>query len=193
MIKKLLTIFLITALVALSGCAPRTSPKEQKQPNTQTPPAQITNKPSIGGIFIGNTKEEVAKVLGSNFKETLVEEGGQLGEPFYKIEYTKGITVIVGKTSNKVLQIDSTSPEYKTNLGTKVGDTLKDIQNTYASKYTQTESRQGDGKLEGWYNVEEEAVVIFDFNKSDETILNSNLKPESKVEMIRLTNLKFID
>jgi len=55
------------------------------------------------------------------------------------------------------------------------------------------ESRHGYGLLEGFYLVEDGMVMIFDYNKGDNQIVNSEVKPDSQVEMIRLTRAEYLD
>lgn len=89
--------------------------------------------------------------------------------------------------------MDTVAPEFPTNLGAKVGDTAKTVFEQYGAKYKAYESPQGDGKLEGFYELEEGKVIIFDFNKNDEMLFSTNVKPDSKVEKIRLTYVKYLD
>ena len=63
----------------------------------------------------------------------------------------------------------------------------------YGSDYQQFESRHGDGKLEGFYDLGDGQLIIFDLNKEDNLLIYQGVKTDSKVEMIRLTKTNFID
>ena len=69
----------------------------------------------------------------------------------------------------------------------------KDVFNNYSSSYKQFESRHGDGKLSGFYELEDGQLIIFDLDKNDNSLLNKEVRKDSKVEMIRLTKTNFID
>jgi len=210
-IKRLLVILISVFLV--SGCA--ANAPQDKNANLDKPGQQVEmdlpgtdqgqTKPgegqgteregsaSLGSIHLGDSFGEVEKALGKGYKETLHDEPGHFPEAWYSREYDKGIKFIVGKDSGKVLEIDAVTAEFATNLGVKVGDTAERIKDVYADKYKPFESRHGDGPLEGFYLLEDGQVMIFDYNREDNQLVNTNVKPDSKVEMIRLTQSQYLD
>lgn len=209
--KRFLVILASTLLLA--GCATNT-PQDQnanldkpgQQVETELPgtdqgqkkpgkgqDVETDQRASLGKIHLGDPFSQVEQHLGKDYKETLHDEPGHFTEPWYSREYNKGIKVVVGKNSGKVLEIDALAADFTTNLGAKVGDTAERIRDLYATKYKPFESRQGDGPLEGFYLLDEDLVIVFDYNKDDNQLFNTNVKPDSKVEMIRLTHSQYLD
>ncbi|MCO1603528.1 DUF3221 domain-containing protein [Desulfosporosinus nitroreducens] len=155
--------------------------------------ADTDKRPSIGQIQLGDSQSQVNEILGSVFKEEYHEEPGHFPESWNKRTYDKGVTVIVGKDSGQVLEIETTSAQFPTNRGSKIGDIAKDVFDNYGSDYKQLESRHGEGKLAGFYDLGDGQLIIFDLDKDDNSLLNQDVKADSKVEMIRLTNSNFLD
>jgi hypothetical protein len=148
---------------------------------------------SLAGIALGAAKEEVVQKLGDNYDEEYHEEGAYYGESYYFWEYPQGIRLLIGANTNKVLQIFVTSPDYVTALGAKVGDTYQDVRAKYEGKYAVPESRHGSGRLEGWYELPNYDVIIFDFDLEDDSVFNLEVQPDSQVEQIILTNWNYLD
>ncbi|MBE3581516.1 MAG: hypothetical protein IMW96_07800 [Thermoanaerobacteraceae bacterium] len=148
---------------------------------------------SIAGIHLGDTREDVLRLLGNNYQETLNEEPAYYGEGQYIWKYDAGIDIVIGRDSSKVLDIMVYSPDFKTDLGAKVGDTAGDVLAKYRAKYKEPESRHGEGTLEGWFEVEDGGYLIFDFNKNDGSLVNGTIKDEDRVEMIRLIHSFYLD
>jgi len=210
MMKKSVLIFLLAVLLIISGCAgqpdgkdksPVTSPGATDTPaETATPSPETgdedTAAPSLGGISLGDSIDKVTDVLGDDYEETEESDSaGIMGEDVSVLTYESGIVVTVGKTSKKVLRISTTSEDFKTDEGIKVGDTAKAVSEAYASGYEKAVSRQTEEVLEGWYLIGdgEEAVIIFDFDKTDDTMVNENVTPDTKVEEITLAYWKHFD
>jgi hypothetical protein len=188
--KTIVVIIALLMVFTIGGCKQNvTNPPKVEEQNPQT---QDSTKPSIGNIHLGDSKDEVIKAFGSDYKETFEEDPALLGEAFYKWVYTRGVNVIIGKDTNSLLEIESSDATLETNLGAKIGDTYESINNKYG-EYKSVTSNQDNSTLVGWYELGEGQIVIFDFNKNDEAMVNFNVKPDSKVEMMKLTYLKFID
>lgn len=208
-----LMLLLISGMILLSGCSQNTPPKQQtdqsvipptentqgnSQGNSQsnTPnnkQDQQSGRSTLGGIHLGDAFTQVEQILGKDYQETFHEEPGHFPEAWYSREYAKGITVIVGKDSNKILEIDATAPDFPTNMGAKVGDNADSVFKQYGEKYKEYQGNQGDSPLPGFYALEEEMLIIFDLNKSDGMLFNPAVKPDSKVERIRLTYASNLD
>lgn len=189
MYKKIILAILIVTVIAVSGCSQEKKPQEgsKQEENIQD------KTPGIGGIHIGDSKDKVVEILGTDYKETVQEESGYFGEPYILMEYKDKAQVVVGRDSEKVFEMVSYTSDLATNIGVKVGDTAKDALDKYCSKYEETQSIHTGGKLTGWFNVENGAIMILDFNKNDEMLINENVTPESKIEMIKLTHSNFVD
>lgn len=191
--KKLITAALVAVLtMAVFGCTPASS--NQSTPSGQ--PAKNVAKefePNLGGIKLGDSREQVVQSFGTNFKQTTFDEDYSLGEPFVKLIFSNGITVVLGSNSNSVLEIETISPSTSNNLGVKIGDKAQNVLGNYRSKYKEANSNQGEGKLNGWFLINDrKELVIFDFDK-DEAWGNAIIKPEAQVERIRLTNFRYMD
>lgn len=150
--------------------------------------------PSLGGISLGDSSQSVISILGSNCTKTdEPDSAGYIGEDMTVWRYESGISVTIGKTSGKVLKISSVSPDFQTELGVKAGDDLNTVYESYGPLYKEAVSRHGDEVLRGWFHTGEEAVIIFDFDKSDNTLINSSITPESEVEEIIIAYWKHFD
>lgn len=198
---KRLSIILtfILVLVVFTGCRntgqkPDTS---KEPPNTQEPSKtepEILKGTNVGGFYLEQPASEVEKAFGKANKVQSYEQS-YYSEPFDKWTYTREdgyMEFIVGKNTNKVLDFTIAVPGYKTDLGIAVGDSYKDVTEKYAS-YKNVLSNQDDSELKGWYDLNNGQIIIFDLNKEDESSLNQEIKPESKVEAIRLSRIQYFD
>ena len=150
--------------------------------------------PNLGGISLGDSSESVANILGSNCTKTdEPDSAGYMGEDMTVWGYESGISVTIGKATGKVLRVSSASPDSQTDLGVKVGDDMNTVYEIYGPLYEEAVSRHSDEVLKGWFLVGEEIVIIFDFDKSDNTLINSSIMPDSKVEQIIIAYWKHFD
>ena len=211
MIKKAVFIVLAGALLITSACSGENGGKFEKEVaifetsnkdteyqnemiDNETTALDIITLPTLGGISLGDSPQKVIDVLGNNYSESAEPDiAGLMDEDLIIWSYESGISVYIGKTSEKVLRIISTSANTKTDLGIKVGDEYKTVYETYKPVSEEAVSRHSDEILEGWFLVEDEAVVIFDFDESDNAVVNRNVKPDSKVEKIILAYWKHLD
>lgn len=145
-------------------------------------------KPSISGVHLGDSMEQVRAALGEDYEETPPsEEMGHFPELVYRWVYDNGYTIFIGEKSGKVLEIMAISPEAETNLGVKVGDSAMKVFDTYRPHYIEPESIHG-GKLYGLFKVEGAAALYFGFAMGEgESQYENEIKPEAKVERIMLT------
>jgi len=166
--------------------------EDEKVP--ETPGQDRDTVPSLGGVSLGDSAEDTVKVLGNDYAESAeTDASGLIGEDMAVREYRNGITVYIGKTSGKVLRIISESDDFKTDLGVGVGDDAKTVSDTYGSRFEKAVSRHIDEELEGWYLLEDGSVIIFDFDRTDDTLINSDVKPDSKVGRIVLAYWQHFD
>ena len=194
--KKIMMIaFVVLIALASFGCVPKTEVSQKPQQEDEKPTEVINEefKPNLGGIKLGDSKSQVIQSFGADYKQTTYDECFYLGEPFEKLSYNNGITVTLGLNSNNVLEIESNSPSITTNLGFEIGDKAQDVLDNYRSKYEEPDSRHGDGKLIGWFLInEQEELIIISFDK-DQSWGNVNIEPDAQIEKIRLTNYKYMD
>jgi len=148
-------------------------------------------RPSIAGVRLGDSREQVKAALGNNYKETPPsEETAHFPEQVYRWDYDN-CTIYIGAESGQVLYISTEHPNAATNLGIKVGDTAEEVFTTYRPKYIEPESIHGD-KLYGVFKVEGAAAMFFDFDLSGFQS-RENIKPENKVTRIILTYPEIMD
>jgi len=151
------------------------------------------SRTSVGGIHLWDSPEDVERVLGKERLQIFVQEEGYYGESQFVWRYDEGIEIVIGVESRKVLDIVASSPAFATNLGARVGDRAGDVVALYRSRYKEPQSRHGAGILEGWFEVEEGAYLIFDFNKDDGTCVNQAWRDDDRVELIKLTHSFYMD
>jgi len=202
-LKKILLIFIVLLTVALfvNGCGSNEAGQfpdiyEPSKGKTKSPEQNnLGNEslPSIAGICLDDAAEIVEMILGNEYEESFSDIEGHFGEPYYIRTYNDGLSIIIGQNSGKVLEIELTSTEYETWLGDRIGDTAEEVLSKYRKKYTEPETIHSDGKLEGWFNVGNGIILIFDFNKEDNMIVNTDISPVSKVELIKLTKMQYLD
>lgn len=213
MIKKAILIAVTGALFITSGCAGENSKGYEKEVtnkevtnsevlNTdieyqnetityETSTQDITISPTLGGISLGDSPQSVIDALGNNYSESTEPDiAGLIGEDLIVWSYDNGIVVYIGKTSEKVQRIETTNPDLKTDLGIKVGDDKETVYEVYKPNFEEAVSRQNNEALEGWFLTEDESVIIFDFDKSDNAVVNKNVTSDSKVEKIILAYWK---
>lgn len=211
-IKNAILIVLAGILVITSGCLGRA---DEGNIHQDTDPVSLNTKeeqykedaiqsdgldqdgaavPSLGGISLGDTSEDVIAKLGDDYSESTEPDVlGAIGEDITVWNYNSGITISIGKTSGKVLRIVSASPDFQTDLGIKVGDDAKIVFEMYKPVSDEAVSRHSNETLEGWFLMEDGTVIIFDFDKSDDSIVNSDITPDSSVEEIILSYWKYFD
>lgn len=147
-------------------------------------------RPDISGVHLGDSREQVQSVLGKNYNETFLSEPGHFAEQVYRWEYN-GYDLFIGAESGKVLELHVTSPEAKTNLGIKIGDSAAKVFEIYRPKYIEPESIHG-GKLYGLFKVEGAAALFFNFDLKEGQSLE-DIKPENKVVRMILTYPEHLD
>ncbi|HHV65164.1 MAG TPA: hypothetical protein GXX46_08845 [Peptococcaceae bacterium] len=148
-------------------------------------------RPSISGVHLGDTKEQVKAALGNNYKETPPSgETGHFPEQVYRWDYD-GYKIFIGKDSGKVLEIYAESPKAETNLGIKMGDPATKVFEVYRPKYIEPESIHG-GKIYGLFKVEGAAALFFNFDLKEGQTLE-DIKPDNKVIRMILTYPEIMD
>ncbi|HWQ89303.1 MAG TPA: hypothetical protein VN374_04960 [Desulfitobacteriaceae bacterium] len=149
-------------------------------------------RPSISGVHLKDTREQVIAALGNDYIQTPPEEATMnFPEPVYRWTYLKGYEVFMGQNTGKVWEIMTTFPTAETNLGAKIGDSAAKVFEIYRPKYIEPESVHG-GKLYGIFKVEGAAALSFKFNTEAGTI-RPEIKPDSKVISIDLTYPSIMD
>jgi hypothetical protein len=197
--NKLVFIIIILSILMITGCSrPISSDNPQENNNTNVQGetngsySKGNSMPSISGVHLGDTKEQVRAVLGDKYVETPPdEEPGHFPEPVYCWTYEAGYMVFFGKDSGKVLEIIATSSEAETNLGAKIGDTSDKVFSIYRPKYIEPVSVHGD-QLIGIFKVEGGAALVFGWDQKDGKN-PEDIKPEDKVVSMILTYPSILD
>ncbi|HWQ73378.1 MAG TPA: hypothetical protein VN370_13795 [Desulfitobacteriaceae bacterium] len=149
-------------------------------------------RPSISGVHLGDTKNQVKAALGNAYRETPPgEELGHFPEKVYRWDYATGFSIFIGEESGKVLEIIASSRQAQTNLGIQTGDTAAKVFEVYRPKYIEPESIHG-GKLFGLFKVEGAAALHFNFDLP-EGQSPADIKPDSKVKQMILTYPEILD
>lgn len=193
--KKLLSVLIILGILLTFGCSssnvdssPQMSEQgdlpEEKDTISETEDELVNEGTNIAGIHLGDSQAQVLEILGDKYTEEKFEDEGFFGEGFAMWHY-EGIDVVIGLESQKVLQIDVYAPQFTTNLGDKVGDNANSVLEKYRSKYEEYVGANSDGKLTGWFQTEEDTLLIFSFNE-DRSRFNEEITADSKVEAITL-------
>lgn len=200
--KKMPGLILIALLLAVTiACSPKEltpkeTPPQQVQPDQQPQPPQPGEegfRPSIGGIKRGDSKDQLLAAFGTRYEEDTFEEEVSLGEPFARLSFPNGITAIVGIETNKVLEIETNSADTVTNLGFKVGDDAREVLAKYRTMYQEPQSRHSDDTLIGWFLLQDEELIIFNFDQDEVLVNDPQLKPDAKVKRIKLSNFDYMD
>jgi len=203
-LKKLLPLCLM--ILSMSGCsvflqtnpespAPSFSPPAASaSPATEAPSAspQESFVPEIGGISLGDPADEVLEAFGTDYDESVFDESLSLGEPFRRLTYDNGVIVVIGKDSQQVLEIESTSADVSNNLGYQIGDSAQAALQAFRDKYAEPKSNQDDSILNGWFLVRGQELVIFNYDQTD-TLVNPDVNVNSKITRIKLSNFDYMD
>lgn len=197
--KKVVTIVLICIMLIMAGCSrpavtepPGITPEEitgeeppaleEQEPEAPAPPDRTT----LGGVSLGDDTARVQLMLGKNNTEEILPE-----DPFYSQgariwAYPKGITVTFDLKSNRAINLEVTAADCATNLGVRVGDNAGEVMAEYRALYEEYEGLHSEGPIPGWFRVENGWLLIFDFDREDETLVNSDVGAEAIVETIVL-------
>jgi hypothetical protein len=205
--KRVGTIVLICLmLLIMTGCSrpaatepPETTPEEtpgeeppaseEPEPEAPTPPERTT----LGGVSLGDDTARVQLMLGNNYAEEILPE-----DPFYSQgtriwAYPKGITVTFSLKSDRMVHLEVTAVDCATNLGVRVGDSAADVLAEYRTVYEEYEGLHSDGAIPGWFRVENGGLLIFDFDREDGALANSDVGAEAVVEAIVLAQAADFD
>ena len=200
MFRNLLMIIMILFSITLLGCSkpdsnlPPTNGQQGgiEQPSGESPGLpQEEDNPSLGGVMLGMSIQEVTGLLGDNYSEEIVEEGGYFGESYIRRSYN-GCDLVIGRDSGQVKQIDVYSADYPTNLGVKVGDPTLPALEQYRLKYDEYVGNQSPETLAGWFVVEPGTLLIFSSQENRDRI-NKDLTPDSKIYGITLGRMQYFD
>ena len=130
--------------------------------------------------------------FGSDYTETYMDIAGHFGESYYVREYNDGLSVIISRTLTKLAEIElfqiNTKPGWVTRLVTQPTIYCQNTANYIPNlkPFTAMESLKA-GLM--WVMV----WLIFDFNKDDNMIINVDISLDSKVELIKLTKMMYLD
>lgn len=149
------------------------------------------SKYEIGGIHLGMTSQQVAEILGEPEKEVIAIGSSEHSMEYWiSWKYPNGFDVILGELTSRVIAIEINSSTIKTELGVKVHDNAEEAISVYQQKYPPFIG--ANGNPEGWFEVENGVILIFDVDLNDGTHVNE-ITPESKVEQIILIPSRYFD
>lgn len=186
MTKRLLVLMVTVLFLLYVGCSSQTG-----MDPAQTP--EDNRQPNIGGIALGDDIEKLSSsILTSNYTDVISEEEAYFG-PHYIRTYQQGVILIVNKETDKILQIMSSDPSLATDLGVRIGDSYESALAKYQGEYDVPISIHTNIELIGWFQTEDNELIIFDLDKDESTIFNSEVTKDSKVERLVLAYSKFMD
>lgn len=201
--KKIILLMLVAvfAVTMVAGCGmsdPDTGLNNQGENPSAPEPAPGDNPDSkeetisLGGISLGDSQEKVLEVLGDQYEERYNEEPAYYGEPQLFFNYDSGINVILGADSKKVLEVNVEKPEFSTGTGEKVGDQAQEVLDKYRGRFEEFQGANSDGKLIGWFQLDKEKLIIFDFGQFQGTEVK-NPTDQDTIKTIRLAYIKHFD
>lgn len=151
-----------------------------------------TTTPSLAGLSLGDPQDKVLEIWGNDYQAVEHEESGHFYEPFQIWTYSNGNSVVIGTTTNTVLEVTALATSAETNLGIKVGDTAATALTLYRSQYIEPESSFG-GQLLGVFKLEYGLALLIDFDKEDGIVNPQPIKDTDLIERMILTKPAYID
>lgn len=197
---KLILVVLLLAFTGavLLGCSgdggsgSEAPPTDNEKPAPPVEPPATENPVSLGNIYLGMSLEELDALQTVEYTDTLEEEGGYFGQNIIFRQYENGCHVVINKETEKVLQIDVSSPEYPTDRGFKVGDPAMEVLEDYRKDYEEWVGNQSPEKLAGWFLIDDENLLIFSSKENLERS-NEDLTEDSKIYGITLGSPRYFD
>ena len=207
--NRLITLILMVMMIVMAaGCQnsapvipPDSSSPGQNQeilgtiepPGNSEPADSVFSTESLGGIRLGMTGEQVEKLRGKNYTDELHAEGGYFGESLIIRQYSDGCSMVIGKETNKVLQVDVSSEDYPTDLGFKVGDPSIKVMETYRAQFEEFVGNQSSDKLMGWFLIDETGELLIFSSMESQERFNENITADSKITGITLGRAQYFD
>jgi hypothetical protein len=184
--KRFVLLLVLMLLVSLSACTQNNG----GDPNPDPP--ELT---TLAGIALGDPVTKVTELYGTDYEEDFLDaEDSYYGEDVANWNYQDRIYFTIGQTSQSVLRVYVTVPDYETNLEVKVGDSADTFLSVYREYYEELISFHSDDTLYGWFQVEEGGLLIFRFADENGPIESIDPIPdEAVVESITLAYLDHFD
>ncbi|MEA1961017.1 MAG: hypothetical protein U9N81_07035 [Bacillota bacterium] len=151
------------------------------------------SSPSIGGVSIGELSGKVEYILGYPDEE-MIEQGGYYGEPIQIWHYGNGTELILGKKTERVLEISTVSVDMETNLGVQINDNAGEALVALRQEFQEHQGLYSHEPLIGWFELGKGELLIINFDaaKMDNKI-NAVVGDEDVVERITLTSEWFYE
>ena len=205
--NRLITLILMVMMIVMAaGCqnsAPVNPPDSSspgqnqespdKTPGDSEPAETVFSAESLGGIRLGMTGEQVEKLRGMGYTDEIHDEGGYFGESLIIRQYSDGCSIVIGKETNKVLQVDVSSEDYPTDLGFKVGDPSIKVMETYRAQFEEFVGNQSSDKLMGWFLIDETGELLIFSSMESRERFNENITADSKITGITLGRAQYFD
>lgn len=137
--------------------------------------------------------DAVTAALGSDYEETVREEGGDLPAPIAVWEYANGMQIIFSGEPFTVYVVSTTTADVPNSAGDIAGEDMAVVLERYRADYEEKVSRHSEDKLEGWFDIGDEQLLIFDTDKDDDSWVNKPVADGDKVEAIHLALWRFFD
>lgn len=197
--KKLSVIICSIAVIVLfSGCDisinignPTQKPQSTEKPTVRRESPLL--KATVAGVSLGNKLDSINGRFGDIVKTTKQEESGYYGTKVNEVIFSDKTSMIVERSTDKILTITVEDSKHETNFGIKTGDTLKSVKAKYGADYKLFKGYNSPDYITGWYMVEKDELMIFDFIKNDGSHYNENIDNSDKVISITLSNPNYFD
>ncbi len=189
----------IVVLVLISSCNlfPNKSNPTVKPQSTETqttkPSVSPLLKATIAGVGLGDNLDSLNDRFGDILKTTTQEEGGYYGTTVNALEFSDGTTMIVEKDTGIILEMTVEDSKHETNLGIKTGETSEGVKAKYSADYKLFKGYNSPDYITGWYKVEKDELMIFDFIKNDDSHYNENISNSDKVVSMTLSKPAYFD
>jgi hypothetical protein len=180
-------LVLLLLLLPLAACSQNTG---NGDPDPDPPEKTI-----LAGITLGDPVTKVTQLFGDPLVEgTIGADESYYGEDAANWNYQDRIYFTIGLTSQSVLRVYVTVPEYETNLEVTVGQQADTFLPLYRSFYEELVSYHSDDTLYGWFKVEDGGLLIFRFEDENGSIDGGIPIPDQAVvESITLAYLAHFD
>ena len=182
--KCVILLLVLVLLLPLAACS-------QNNGGSEDPPEVTT----LAGVALGDPVTKVTEMYGDQYiEDTISADDSYYGEDVANWNFQDRIYFTIGQTSQSVLRVYVTVPEYETNLEAKVEDSADSFLPTYRDYYEELVSFHSDDVLNGWFQVEEGGLLIFRFEDASGSIESVDPIPDDAVvESITLAYLDHFD
>lgn len=161
--KTVILLLILLFLLPLTACSRDNENNGNGEPDPDPPEQTI-----LAGIALGDPASKVIQLYGNQYiEDTLSADDSYYGQDVANWNYQDRIYFTIGQSTQTVLRVYVTVPEYETNLAVKVGQRAVTFLPLYRGYYEELVSYHSDDVLYGWFQVEDGGLLIFRFTDGD--------------------------